>query len=253
MEPSSKRQAVERSTAFNFFQWITMFFGCALECDSPILESLYHTMFLFLDLAIAMNPAALYLRMRERKWPATEKAAWWERLKRLTMPKLKSLFPPVSPFADFDKWFKCSCWDSDDRRKFPQTLAGNQDPDFWMLCCASCISKDQDIYEPKRDLYGADSVRITQRRNQRERLKKATDFFLGDWSVSEGVFRWGLLSNFNEDGTRMEIPWTLHGFEYSGIKYNDRSDALFVDFLAACFILSRPFISYQRWKGIPME
>jgi len=254
---TTKRQKIEPIPTLTFFQWIAVFFGYTLECDSPILESLHHSMFLFLDLAVIMDPVRLYTGMRERKWPAVEKAAWWELLQRLAIPKIQSLFPAESPFADFNKWFTCHCSDTycNDRRRFPHTLVRRPDPDYWMLSCSFCISYDQDIYEPEKQIFGYDSynVQVQKRMKLRKNLKEATFFQVGDWPVANGVFRWGIISNFLQDGTRSTIPCGMHGIEYPGTTYTDRSDAIYMDFLGACIVLSRPSIPYQRWKGTPME
>jgi len=262
MPKSPKHQRIECQPSLTFFQWISVFFGLGLECDSPILESLHHSMFLFLDLAFAMDPEKLYTGMRERKWPATEKAAWWEHLQRLATPKIKSLFPVDSPFADFEEWFPCRCfrtdWSLDTRRRFPQHEGCHVDPDFWSLCCKACTSREQDIYDPElhmlREHSDYDHRQFEYRRVLREDLKRKNGFQCGDIPGTEDtVTTWGLVSNCEiggEDSSIMIIPQPS-GFGYC--RSTHKNVRFSVDFFAICFILNRAQISYQRWKGSPIE
>jgi hypothetical protein len=147
MKHKAKRQAVKRRTPLTFFRWIAVFFNQALECDTPILESLHHTMFLYLDLEVVMNPAKLYDNLTPS--PAVAKAKWWATLKRIATPKMEYLFPATSPFVNFDRWFACSCFTYDRRRYgYPLCQSAAWDQSRWEIYCPRCSDPGQEPTNP---------------------------------------------------------------------------------------------------------
>jgi hypothetical protein len=254
MSQSSKRLQIEPSPPLNFFQWICVYLGCALGCDARVQASLYHTMFLYIDLVAVLDPNRLYAGIRERNSPAVDKAEWWERVRRLTIPKLQFLFPlPDCPFRNFDQWFNCNCFFPRfvQGRRFPLRQRGRAmfpDPEDWRLYCEHCTPEGHDIFEPVVELaLGITSADELWRWDVRHRLKQSTDIqALYPYTDQAG---WTLATNTTADGQRIFIqPGKGYNFQYARVNDYYNIEVNPGDFIAACIILSRSHIT-PDWQS----
>jgi hypothetical protein len=252
----SKRQKISPPLNLNFFQWITVFFNSALECDMPILESLYHTMFLHLDLATAMNPDALYAHIREHGSPSINALNWSTRLKRLAVPKLEYLFPKDSPFRNFHRWFGCACFSFHGNAHFPQRISRRIDTDFWLIRCSLCADSNPETTIPLGDTPPShwdneSAPHLEARKQRRDQLRKADTFILAYYEGNDLVPEaWVIVADEKSGEYPILIKKDLQGFLYQSREVVDLQAGLQAcfsisfphDFLASCIIISQPEI-----------
>jgi hypothetical protein len=249
MARSAKRHRVEEREPLNFFQWISVYLAVALGCNIPIVESLYHTMFLYLDLAAVMDPARLYEVLGN--CPIEVKESWWECLQRLAIPKIHSLFPSTSPFYHFDLWFSCRCSECSGflTTRFPLRQAPDQDPDYWKIHCYQCTNLQQDHYNPINARY-RDPGRwdYTRRAALRPLLAGARRCYIS--RPTEGAnWEWWTLVCEVPGELDFYIRWSTDSFH---VRQSQGEHALLwnnCDFITACTILNRPEIPV-KWGRI---
>jgi hypothetical protein len=210
-----------------------------------IVESLYHKMFLYLDLAHAMNPERLYAHA---SFPIGNRAAWWERLKRLAIPKIQSLFPWNSPFYNFNRWFSCTCLESNQAPLFPLRQGWTTDPLFWGLYCPVCQHPEQNTYDCNSLSWAAfksdRDCEFLRRRGLRNLLNTATGFKLiyrrpGEHGSKE---TWSLLSDPLKDGYPIWLRASTDRFALNHNQHPFKPLSFNCDFRMACIILSQPEI-----------
>jgi len=245
-----KRARLEPASTLSFFAWLTLFFAQGLACDMPILESLYHTMFLYLDLLKEMDPDRLFEHI-QFGYPTSARMHWWERLKRLATPKIASLFPKDSPYSSFSKWFQCNCSYLDKQIRYPLRMGSTTDPLFWVLYCDLCVHEKQNPY--REDSLSAEisfnegrSFNLPARKRVRDLLKTVNSMSLmlvpgQECKYDNSELFCTVPSN---PVPSISIAPGFRGFEYGANKHK----TFYCDFSVCCIILSRPSISLGEKK-----
>jgi hypothetical protein len=252
----SKRQKITKRVPLNFFQWTCVFLNQTFECDTPILESIYHTMFVYLDLVKILHPDLLYADIKEKKAPLSIlKDIWWSRVERLAGPKLENLVPVGSHFDTFNRWFGCVC---KHQQKyvvgFPLKDHPELDEEGWKIHCDSCVHHEQDPCDPislhsKQSINLSEALRISMRRELRGGLKTARELNLC-------YYGWGRGKSGDRQLIVEQTPLCpiiiAPGFDRieCGVEVGPRVRC---DFITACMVLSRPklLINLSESVGVP--
>jgi hypothetical protein len=140
MRSIPKRQRIEKTGNIKLLYWNIIFFGNALSCDMPILESLYFTSFILtIDLFTRSAPSLLLDRIvQDPHHYQLHRQVWWERFKSLINPLLNQLFPTGSLFRQLKVWTNCLCCPKVDENRvhYPRYFV---EDDSWSLTCAPTL------------------------------------------------------------------------------------------------------------------
>jgi hypothetical protein len=249
MQHSAKRQAVEPRAPLSFFKWTIVYFARALLCNVPLLESLYHTMFLYLDLAVTNDPRELYANPDTS--PRTAQFMWWTRLRRLATPKLEFLFPIGSPFRDFVRWFGCLCYKTNIPEAFPLLEGNCVDPLFWYIHCAICADDFPACSNCSLSHKDAQNAWIRPAIAKRLRLRDLLDnvtslsYFHAHNIWNDG---WTIISNPVDGDCAIEIRTAVIGLIY-GVQNDEKVQC---DFFAMCSLLNQPRPLEERFNRDPV-